>query len=226
MQVKQNACFWRTGTPDADQGDIAMKKICAAMVGVVLIASVSSYAETKKKPPVNKAWTQEPASVFGLKLGEPMGASDIPGCRPYSPRESSIQKELCIEPGPGPYADRIATLNALPIDVAYSASIHLDDGLVSSLHIDISHDNYAKLRAILIERYGKPTKSNSSTVTSNGGVTLPAETLEWIGRNNSVYLFERFDRIDKSLAAFKNNELTRKSAERIIEKQKESASKM
>jgi hypothetical protein len=172
-----------------------------------------------------QTWKKEPASVFGLKLGAPIQASGIPFCE-TGPRSSSNQADLCIEPGPGLYADRIATLKALPIEVAESASIMLEGGLISSLHIDISHDNYGKFRGILIERYGNPTKVSSSTVTSNGGVTLPAETMEWVGRNNTLYLFERYGHIDKSTAIFRNNELTRKTAQRIIEKQKESASKM
>jgi hypothetical protein len=58
-----------------------------------------------------------------------------------------------------------------------------------------------------------------------GGVVLPSETLEWIGRSNSLHLFERFDRIDRSMAAFTNNALTEKSAEKANQAVKDAASK-
>ena len=98
-------------------------------------------------------------------------------------------------------------------------------GQFELLHIEIDHNNYAKLRAILIERYGRPTKADTSTVTSNGGVTLPAETSEWIGSTNSLRLFERFGSINKSLAAFTNNELSQKAGQKILDKVKDCASK-
>jgi hypothetical protein len=168
-------------------------------------------------------WAHEPSSVFGLKLGEPVASSGIPACPRLRPGQG-FPSELCIDAST-PYADRVQMLNALPIKESYSGSIHLVDGMVSALHVETNHDSYARLRAVLIERYGQPTKRESASVTSMGGVVLPSETLEWIGRSNSLHLFERFDRIDRSMAAFTNNVLTEKSAEKANQAVKDAASK-
>ena len=169
-------------------------------------------------------WQQEPVAVFGLKLGEPLTASDIPVCPPYKPGYG-VPDALCIEKLPGPYAEKMATLNSLPINEVYSASVHLQNSQVSSLHLDFKHEHYAKLRAILIERYGPPTKSSVAEIKTRAGLAVPAETLEWIGRKNSLRLFERFQRIDKSLAAFTNKDLSQQAGLHAQDKVSESASK-
>jgi hypothetical protein len=171
-----------------------------------------------------QAWQQEPVAVFGLKLGEPLTASDIPMCPPYRPGYG-LPDALCIEKMSGPYAEKMATLNALPINEVYSASVHLQNSQVSSLHLDFKHDHYAKLRAILIERYGPPTKSSIAEIKTRTGLSVPAETLEWVGKKNSLRLFERFQRIDKSLAAFTNNDLSQQAGLQAQDKVRESASK-
>lgn len=190
------------------------------MIHTLAIATLLTIAHTASA----QNWAEEPASVFGLKLGEPIASSNIPACPPRDSR-TGLPKTLCLERGPGPYAETMATLNALPINEAYSGTTHLTDGFVASLHIEVNHDNYAKFRAILVERYGKPTKAAVSTVTSNRGAVLPAETLEWNGHNNRLQLFERFDRIDRSLAVFSNNALVQKETEKRANKIKDSASK-
>lgn len=192
-----------------------MNKILLGSVAVLFLWCNQAMAQ---------AWQQEPAAVFGLKLGEPLTASDIPACPPYRPGYG-LPNTLCIENSPGPYADKVATLNALPLNEVYSASVHMQNSQVSSLHLDFQHDHYAKLRAILIERYGPPTKSSIAEIKTRAGLAVPAETLEWIGRKNSLTLFERFQRIDKSLAAFTNNALSQQAELQAQDKVKESASK-
>jgi hypothetical protein len=97
---------------------------------------------------------------------------------------------------------------------------------VNSIHIDFWYSDYDRMKAILIERYGSPTKVEQATVTSGAGAVVQTETLYWTGQNNSVHLFQRFNRIDKSLVAFTNNALSAKQSQRTSDKVKDTASKM
>lgn len=208
-----------------------MKTIFCALL--VLVAASTSLAQTNKKTtpvPVTAhiKWDKEPEAVFGIKLGDSIPAGSFPECiLPSRANGYKNPTEMCIESGPGPYAGKIATLHAAPLpQVSSTATINLDDTLVSSIHINFHHENHEKMRAILIERYGPPTKTDISTVQTGAGASFQAETLAWEGAKNSVRLFERWDTASKSLAVFSSNQLSEKQGNRILKSLKDSASKL
>lgn len=187
----------------------------------ILFSVATSFAQTKR-------WDKEPETVFGIPLGEAIPAGLVPTCPPVG-RENGYKQptELCIEFSSGRYANEIAALNALPFrDIAHSSSIHFDDGRVSNILISLNHNGYDKMRQILVERYGEPTKIERSTVTSMAGASIDSERLSWVGVKNSVSLSERSDRIDRSLVVFSNNALTQSAEKKRKNAVKDAASKL
>ncbi len=166
---------------------------------------------------------KEPTSVFGLKLGEPLAASEIPICPPSTNRYRA--EFICIEKSTGPYEDTIARLYNIPFNDTFLPTIGLQDGLVSSLHITFRHEIYQKYKDILIQRYGLPTKKSTSEVRTGMGVLLSSETLEWRWQKNTLHLFQRFDTVDRSLIAFTNIETSRLASLKKAAEIKESAAK-
>ncbi len=169
------------------------------------------------------AWDREPSAVFGIQLGETIPIGSIPSCQ--EARNAPTPEQLCIKKSWS--NDKLIFLHGLPIKkVTYTGTANLLDGKVQSIHVGFMHTKYDLMKAIMIERYGPPSGQEASSVTSQGGATVGNETLRWDGARNSIVLFERWERIDESLAVFSNNALRSRGEQMIEEQIKGSASKM
>jgi len=111
-------------------------------------------------------------------------------------------------------------------DMRYSARVNLLGSRVESVHIEFWHSDYPRMKAVMTERYGEPTRIERATLTSRAGAVVNTETLRWDGARNSVFLFQRLDRIDKSMAAFVSNSLSAERAKRTNESIRDTASQM
>lgn len=145
-------------------------------------------------------WQNEPISVFSIELGKPIPSS-IPTCPPVNYNNYRPNQEFCKENNPytkGSLAlikfSKIPMENILKTLIAFTY-----DGVVGSIHASALHDNYQEFRAILIERYGQPTKIESGSVRTQAGVNWPSETLTWSGKLISIQLHERFENITTSV---------------------------
>jgi len=182
-----------------------MKPKSAVAIAIILLSPCAALGDAPKKPP--KEWTQEPTSVIGIKLGAPLSESGIPTCPKYVSGSWTPPKDVCVdEDGYSP--DKYRKVEGLPWpDIAMTGSVFLLDGKVQSLYLDLRHDDYQRFKEILISRYGPPTETEASPVTSMGGAVVDAETLSWSGKATTIVLVERAGRIDRSVVSFNDNAL-------------------
>jgi hypothetical protein len=163
--------------------------------------------------------------MFGIKLGATMQSSAVPQCAPTT-RAYEIPNGTCYESS-GPYSDRIARLWGLAAlrQIASSAYVHLHEGSVESIHVEVNYDDYQTFKATLLERYGSPTKIDRGEVVTGAGAKIPIETLEWRGLQNNLILIERSGRVDRAQMLFSNNIMREKKQRASKDKIKEGASK-
>lgn len=193
-------------------------KVRTAATLCLLAVSVSALSETKR-------WDREPSSVLGIELGAEV-PKNVPECPSYSAGGYKPPSQLCISGHDSPYSDKLRMLEGLPFkDMAIRGTLTIQDGKVLNVTLDMRREeDYPDMAAILIEKYGEPTSKENSEVTSKSGGKFSSESWTWIGKKNSIFLFERSGRIDRSAVVFSNNALveTYKRAEQ--EKTKKSAS--
>src|SRR5689334_15442655 len=81
------------------------------LVAYLCLATTSAIAADA---PVRE-WAQEPASVIGIKLGEPLAVSALPVCiRPGRDNNWKAPEAVCVSDAIGPYAEKIRLLDGLP----------------------------------------------------------------------------------------------------------------
>lgn len=171
-----------------------MKALLAA--GLVLV-SASALSQ----------WQQEPTSVMGIELGGTQ--QSIPKCPPGN--AALLSQTTCVELSS--IEPKIGTLWGLPVKfVLGGGDVFFVDQRVAQIAIKVRHsDDYARLRQILIERYGQPHKVESLVVTANSGAVVTSEETSWSGDRVFILLSERSDRIDRSQASFVFRPLMRRS---------------
>lgn len=148
-------------------------------------------------------WAQEPTEVFGIKLGQPVEMSGLKKCPAYS-RDAGYGTELCISE-----YSRGANLSLinLPLrEAGARGSIKLFGGVVASVMLSMDHKDYARMRELLVTRYGQPTVVKTDRLVSGAGAVVSGETASWVGSKNTLTLMERVGTINESAAAFSNNE--------------------
>jgi hypothetical protein len=182
---------------------------------VALIAAAMTSATHSSERP----WTKEPASVFGIRFGQPIENRDVADCDgPYRPDTESYP--FCRHG-----AFRKATLlGKFTIPAIKEGMLTFEDELPASLMVSADHDDYADLRSILIERYGEPTKRVLEQVKTKAGAAFRSETLTWIGKNISITLKEYSGTINQSAAFFTSTKGAVRMNQRRQEQLKQDAS--
>lgn len=172
-----------------------------------------------------QVWEQEPTSIFGIELGAfRPGEHRIPNC-PQRVAGDPLPRSMCIR-------DRrrdaeTLSIEAVPLkEIAYSATMHLVDESVQLIDITFDARRYARMKAILSERYAPPHQCSISEARSMGGAVVPAEMCIWMGKKVLITLAQRRDQIDESNVTFEDLALSAKKAKLIEAEIKESASKL
>ena len=79
---------------------------------------------------------------------------------------------------------------------------------------------------MLIERYGRPTRTSVSTLQNMAGATFRSQTLEWVGSRVSLMLVERAGKVDQTAAIFTFVPAAQKNEAREAAEVKSSAGKL
>ncbi len=179
-------------------------------VAVVLLVSLLPCQFVGAAPPkVEPKWAQEPSTVLGIELGAPLSGA-IPVCQPlggdaevvigYRPSGgSSTPRSMCrVQPDAYSVAD-VVQFRYFPLrDLLSSVEAYMHQGVVSRVQAELPNYNYPELRAVLIERYGQPTSTETLVVRTNAGAEWSSELLTWSGATVTIQLREMFDTIEKS----------------------------
>ena len=147
---------------------------------------------------VNVPWEKEPTSVIGMTLGAPLPTT-IPDC----PGDWHAAPPLCVYARSNPKANGILLgLAGLPFPgLNVRGQVVVFEGNVAVIKLYVSHDDYGRLKDVLIGQYGQ------STMTEGGGARPGTEKLIWGGRKSSLAYTESSDQAGLSVAAFFDNTL-------------------
>lgn len=192
---------------------------CAAAIVAAACGGWSVDAHAQKKSSAAR-WEREPTSVLGLELGAKIDPIDLPSCGGLAIRESAYG--FCYTSRSG----EIVTLGGIKVPEFQAGGIIYAGEVVAQLVLYASHDDYASAKAVLVERYGKPTSVRTTKTQTIGGGIFASEVLTWVGQNVTLTLEERFGRIDQSAARFVHRRSMLQQVERAAEQTKRSAGQL
>jgi hypothetical protein len=111
--------------------------------------------------------------------------------------------------------------------------VHTQNGVVVSIEATFSTDDYAKMKAILTERYGGAQRKDVTEFQTNGGASFPSETLSWFGNKVSLEVRSLVERklisstlISSGVILITNNEWAKLNSEAEKSSIKSSAGKL
>jgi hypothetical protein len=168
-----------------------MKKLLFAICATL---SMGANAQT---------WAKEPDTIFGIKLGVPVASLALPTCPPKKGLfPDPLPTELCILPYEYS-SDKFSYLFGTPdLGVRYTATLVLFEGEVRGLLLSLDQSKFEMMKAILIERYGKPTEVKILEVTTGAGAKFSSQEIRWKGKNINITATERVVTIDESSVIF------------------------
>jgi hypothetical protein len=165
-------------------------------------------------------WPKEPDRIFGLKLGEPVDAREVRACG-----QDADEHQAAITFCRSDFIGGAWAVQSFPIDEFREGFLSFDDGRAASLYVTAWHDDYLRVRALLLERYGKPTQSSVEAVRTKAGVPYKAERLVWRGKNVWLTLDEFSGKVDTTGITFSHAPTLLKKAERDSAQTKRDAAK-
>lgn len=232
-----------------------MFKVCSVFVLLCAVTLPSGAQSTSKKStarvgaveskaavvsaPKEETWDKEPEAFLGIKFNDPFKVNPCPtkNIGQYTKIETfdyeamKTLEGVCLDTIDSSYKyqktdNGVFKLAHLPsLGIGYSAQVHVKDGVVSKITIDLKQSNFSILHTAFIDRYGKPTSIDSSPVKTLGGGEFSAADITWKGKKISIRMYERFSKVDESYVIVSDNvimeaEMNALRAKRAAEAQK------
>ena len=201
----------------------SVKLIITLVFAAVMAISNFALAQKSNTPLRNVQWKSEPPSVFGIKLGETLLAGAVPSCGGIKEKDVDPEITVCAMYRPSSSGVSIA---GFPISEFQSGNILLRDDIATSISIEARHADYGSVKRLLVERYGKPTKSTNQVMQNNLGASFSSEKHIWLGKNITLMLDERAGRVDQTSVFFSHVKSAEKYQQEAEKKRKADAVKM
>lgn len=197
-----------------------MKNFLVAAALAVGLGATSHSALAQGKA---TAWPKEPTAVFGIPLGGEMKDEDLRDCGGiYDPSQDYPVAVCALKKG---MFGGDVLIAHIPIDSMEDGVVQRKDFVVKSVMVNAKHENYRDVKAVLIERYGRPTSTKKETLQNGYGAKFSSEVLHWQGRRVSLTLHERTSTADKTAFIFLGNS-TDAAAASAGEKRKADAARL
>lgn len=172
----------------------------------------------------NAQWAREPSTILGVKLGQPLIASNLPDC-PIKSYEATVPC-LITASVRGPNGAPLYSVGGHPFTYA-SVSILTDGtGVVSQLKAWMKQEKFSEFRDALFARYGLPSKQSNENVQTRSGAVYPNQTAVWQGVSVNITALERFGKIDESVVIFSDNAAIERFGAQRKNRLNEAASKL
>ena len=170
-------------------------------------------------------WKQEPESVLGIVLGQPLTNEAIKPCGGVQAQEEAPSIAACASNTPR-FGDGPILLGGIPIAVFKIGAVVREGGAVSQIELAGSNDRFDEAKQILVERYGKPTKASKTTVQNRAGASFPSEQLTWRGKKVLLVLDQRAGNVGDFVATFTHLQTAAKAGAANDSKSKREAQKL
>ncbi|GDY37725.1 hypothetical protein [Acidovorax sp. NB1] len=148
-----------------------------------------------------QAWKQEPDSVLGIALGQPLSNDAIKSCGGVQVQQDADPIQACATKKPQ-FGDGAILLGGIPIEAFTYGAVVREIGVVSQIGLMGPNDRYEEVKRILVERYGKPAKIGKITVQNKLGASFDSEQLSWRGKTVSLVLDQRAGTVEEFAAVF------------------------
>lgn len=197
-----------------------MKKvlIAASVIAALSACSVQALAQGK-----GTAWPKEPTSVFGIPIGGEMKDEDLRDCGGIQDPSKEYPVAVCALKK-GMFGGDVLIAH-IPVDSMEDGFVERRDFQVRSVTVNAKHENYRDVKAVLIERYGRPASTSKETLQNSYGAKFSSEVSRWKGRRISLTLFERAGQTDKSAFIFSDISTADAAAAADDQKRKTDAAK-
>lgn len=198
-----------------------MKNALIAAGIVIALAGASHTASAQGK---GASWAKEPTTVFGIPIGGEMKDEDLRDCGGIHDPSQEYPVAVCALKK-GMFGGDVLIAH-IPIDSMDDGVVQRKDFVVKSVMVNAKHENYRDVKAVLIERYGRPTSAKKETLQNGYGAKFSSEVLHWQGRRVSLTLHERASTVDKTAFIFRDNFKAEAASESAGQKRKADASKL
>ena len=145
--------------------------------------------------------------MMGLRLGADL---TLPECVGYADREPCVRRSIVPELRIG---NAFREVGGLPdIGMPYwDATVQLHDGKVEAFMFSTHHYKWLDLKALLIERYGKPLVVDVEKLQMKGGISITGQYLMWRGSRTKITANEYSGDIKTSSVMFVSVEVERQA---------------
>ncbi|CAN7189125.1 hypothetical protein [Acidovorax sp. LjRoot117] len=170
-------------------------------------------------------WKQEPDTVLGIALGQPLDNDAIKSCGGVQAQDEQPAISVCALDKPR-FGDGPILLSGIPIAAFKTGAVMREGGVVSQIELAGSNDRFDEAKQILAERYGKPTKVGKSTVQNRAGASFQSEQLTWRGKKVLLVLDQRAGNVTDFVATFTHLDTAAKTGAATDGKVKREASRL
>lgn len=174
-------------------------------------------------PATAQDWKGEPDAVIGIKLGAPLSASSMARCSAADAKveDPCLEKQGGLDEAPARFIVRRQPFGYADFHVIVDGT-----GVVSQLMVILPQKQFDDFSAVLVERYGRPTKAETQQWQNRLGATFPSKKLEWNGRRVRILAMERGSSIDRSVVSIQDIVAVDRDMQMERDKLKNSASKL
>lgn len=192
----------------------------AALIPAIALAAAAAAPAWAQHH--GRTWPKEPAAVFGLELGKPIAADDIPECSSTN-RPPAARFHFCRRGVDGLSRILVGGFNTSSFG---EGIITVKDGRAVALTIFSLQRFYPDLRDVMVERYGPPSVQAIDKPMTRAGVEYRSERMEWWGSKVHIRQEERAATINDSVTIFEYIPALREQATDRAKRAKSEASKM
>lgn len=192
-----------------------MKMLCGLHVTLALLLLTL--------PAKAQDWKGEPDAVMGIKLGAPLSAGSMARCSAADAKveDPCLEKQGGLDEAPARFIVRRQPFGYADFHVIVDGT-----GVVSQLMVILPQKQFDDFSAVLVERYGRPTKAETQQWQNRLGATFPSKKLEWNGRRVRILAMERGSSIDRSVVSIQDIVAVDRDMQLERDKLKNSASKL
>jgi len=187
----------------------------ALLLAVICTATAAHGAKRSAEPEV---WVQEPTSFLGIKLDEKL-IYQLKQC----PEDYSEPDGMCYE---RPFQGYYPLRSTPPLGIGYGAAVMTHESQIREIRLTTKVDNYDTVKAMLLQKYGRPIKQSSDTVKTKVGATFQNEKAYWDGQRVTIVLEKYYDTIDKSRVSVISKDVAHKAVNAEKDKMMNNASQL
>ena len=158
------------------------------MKKIIIITLLSGFWVILSSPAIG-----QDIKIFGITLGKSLDEVGVKKCFPEWKNCYISQYDRLIEYYDDYYSPAFGAIYILPFD----KKTILPSDPVMNFHMKIKPDQADKILSLLIDKYGKPHKYDTSIVKNRIGEEFDNIEAKWNINGNSIKLYKRFKKIDE-----------------------------